>query len=84
MAVLGSCTNVVRILEHGMDSSAPHTVSPSRKIPEIIVSPYVLQKNTPQTQYLESLLHRFRLPNIIQSKFVATFYFVMNGLDPAG
>jgi len=60
-----------------MDSSAPHTVSPSIKKLEIIVSPYVLQKNTPQTQYLESLLHRFRLPNIIESKFVATSYFVM-------
>jgi hypothetical protein len=82
--VLESCVNVVRILEHGMGSSAPHTVSLSRKIPEIIVSPYVLQKNAPQTQYLVSLLHRFRLPNIIQSKFVATSYFVMNGLDPAG
>ena len=82
--MLESCANVARILEHGMGSSATHTVSPSRKIPEIIVSPYVLQKNTPQTQYLESLLHRFRLPNIIQSKFVATSYFVMNGLDPAG
>jgi hypothetical protein len=81
--VLESCANVVRMLEHGMGSSAPHTVS-LRKIPEIIVSPYVLQKNAPQTQYLVSLLHRFRLPNIIQSKFVATSYFVMNGLDPAG